>query len=41
MTEVEKQQCGQIYDASEIRKQYNEAKEWTRIYNSLPVMNIE
>lgn len=43
MTEVEKKQCGQIYDARdpEIRKQYNEAKEWAKIYNRLPTMDLE
>lgn len=43
MTEVEKKQYGQIYDARDpqIRKQYNEAKEWARIYNSLSVVDME
>ena len=43
VTEFEKKQNGQIYDArdAELRKQQNRAKDLMRAYNSLPAENIE
>lgn len=43
MTEVEKKQIGEIYDARdlEIRRQYNQGKEWAKTYNSLPAAEAD
>ena len=43
MTELEKKQSGQIYDARdpELRKQQNRAKNLMRTYNNLPAEDIE
>lgn len=43
MTELEKKQSGQIYDARnpELRKQQNRAKDLMRTYNSLPAEDAE
>ena len=43
MTELEKKQSGQIYDARdpELRKQQNRAKNLMRTYNGLPAEDIE
>ena len=43
MTELEKKQSGQIYDARdpELRSQQNRAKNLMRVYNSLPAENLE
>ena len=43
MTEVEKKQNGEIYDARdpEIRSQYNRGKDWAKTYNSLPATDAQ
>lgn len=43
MTEVEKKQCGEIYDARdpEIRRQYSRGKDWAKTYNSLPANDAQ
>lgn len=43
MTEFEKKQCGEIYDARdpEIRTQYNRAKDWSKTYNNLPAADAQ
>ena len=43
MTEVEKKQNGEIYDARdpEIRRQYNLGKDWAKTYNSLSATDAQ
>ena len=43
MTEFEKKQTGQVYDARnpELRRQQNRAKDLMRAYNSLPAGDVE
>lgn len=43
MTEMEKKQSGEIYDARdpEIRSQYNRGKDWAKTYNSLPATDAQ
>lgn len=43
MTEFEKKQSGEIYDARdpEIRIQYSRAKDWAKTYNSLPAADAQ